>query len=147
MLPRSTQWRPFAHWHAALTDRLAKQGLDNVDLVLVSAEDLGYESPAHRDAYVNAHPQLAAASLDVVFVDGEYRDETALRGLTLLRPGGVFVLDNANAYLRSAKSRSPWQVHKAASARWEQFLLEVQGWHHVWTTNGVWDTAIWVKPI
>jgi len=137
----------FRHWHDALAERLAQQGVGNVDLVLACAEELGYESAAHRDAYVNAHPQLGPESVDFVFVDGEYRDDAALRGLKLLRPGGLFVLDNANAYLRSPVSRSPWQVHKPASAKWAQFQGEVDDWDHTWTTNGVWDTAIWIKPL
>ncbi len=135
----------FAHWHGPLAERLARRGLTNVDLVLVDADELGYESPAHHDAYVNAHGHLGPESIDFVFDDGEYRDDAALRGIKLLKPGGVFILDNSNAYLPTS-SRSPWKVDHPATPKWTQFLDEVAGWRHIWTTNGVWDTALWVKP-
>jgi predicted O-methyltransferase YrrM len=135
----------FDHWHAALAERLAQRGTTNVDLFLASADELGYETAAHRDQYVNAHADVEPESLDFVFVDGEYRDDCALRGLKLLRPGGLFVLDNSNAYMPSP-SRSPWKLDRPASDKWAQFLQEVSGWRYVWTTNGVWDTTVWIKP-
>ncbi|WP_460605999.1 O-methyltransferase [Jatrophihabitans fulvus] len=132
-------------WHAAVTRRLAEAGLTNVDLTLADVERLGRATTAHRDAYVEAHPQLEDASLDLVFVDGEYRDACALRGLRLLRPGGVLVLDNANTYL-PGPTRSPWRVAEPASARWQRFAELTRRWDRTWTTNGVWDTAFWVRP-
>ena len=135
----------FDRWHAPLAQRLAAHGIDNVQLLLVSAEKLGHQTEEHREAYVNAHPDVEPESLDVVFVDGEYRDDTALRGIELLRSGGLFVLDNSNTYLPSP-TRTPWKVDAPASARWAQFLALVAGWRYFWTTNGNWDTTIWIKP-
>jgi predicted O-methyltransferase YrrM len=135
----------FARWHGPLAERLARDRVTNVELALASAEDLGYESEAHRDAYINAHQDLQPESLDFVFVDGEYRDDTALRGIKLLRSGGLLVLDNANSYLPNP-TRTPWRVDRPVSAKWETFLDEVKGWRYLWTTNGAWDTALWIKP-
>lgn len=132
-------------WHAPLLARLDELGVDNVDLHLVSADELGLGSPAHRDAYVQVRPDLEPASLDFVFVDGEYRDDCAARGLTLLRPGGIFILDNATAYL-PAETRSPWKVDRPVTETWQRVADELAGWRRIWTTNGVWDTVIWFKP-
>ncbi|MCW2780950.1 MAG: hypothetical protein JWR35_1399 [Marmoricola sp.] len=140
-----TSVEAFDQWYDPLIARLAEAKLNNVSLQLVSAEKLGYESEAHREAYINVSPELTAGSLDFVLVDGEYRDDTALRGIELLRSGGLMILDNANTYL-PAPSNSPWKVSGPASKKWIQFLDEVSGWRHIWTTNGAWDTAIWVKP-
>lgn len=135
----------FDHWHEPLVKRLAEQGIDNVSLTLASADELGYESDAHRDAYVNAHPELAPESLDFVFVDGEYRDDCVLRALGLLKSGGLLIIDNAEIYLPST-TRSPWKMPAPATPGWEKFLEETKDWGTLWTTNGVWDTAFWFKP-
>lgn len=135
----------FDHWYEPLAKRLADLGVSNVSLTLASAEELGYESEAHRDAYVNAHPELAPGSLDFVFVDGEYRDDCMMRAIELLKPGGLLILDNAEIYLPST-TRSPWQMPAPATPLWERFLQETVDWGTLWTTNGVWDTAFWFKP-
>jgi predicted O-methyltransferase YrrM len=132
-------------WYRQVSARLAAHGVDNVDLELASDGNGGIGTPAHRGAYVNAHPGVEAGSLDLVFVDGEYRDSCAMRGISLLRPGGILVLDNANTHL-PCRSRSPWHMSEPATAIWRQFLDEVADWRHVWTTNGSWDTALWFKP-
>jgi len=131
-------------WYEPLAARLSESGIDNVSLHLISAEKLGYQTVEHREAYVNVRPDLDQSSLDFVFVDGEYRDEWALRGVELVRPGGLLVLDNSEQYLPS-RSRSPWRVDRPASEGWEEFVGRIEDWRQIWTSNGVWDTTIWVK--
>jgi predicted O-methyltransferase YrrM len=136
----------FKYWHDRLAARIAELGITNISLTLAPAEQLGYETDAHRDAYVNAFPELERESQDWVFVDGEFRDETALRGLELLKPGGLLVIDNINYGLPlPPHSRTKWKVSKPASPLWEEFGDRVRNWRMVWTTNGVWDTAMWFK--
>jgi predicted O-methyltransferase YrrM len=135
----------FDPWYEPLQKRLVEEGVTNATVELVSAPQLGYLSDAHRTAYVNVFPDIAPESLGLVFVDGEYRDATALRGITLLKPGGVLVLDNANTYLPS-RSPVPWKVREPASPQWKEFVELTSGWRQIWTTNGVWDTVIWIKP-
>lgn len=135
----------FDHWYELLNKRLAGEGVTNAIVELVSASQLGYRSDAHRTAYVNVFPDIADESLGFVFVDGEYRDESALRGINLLKPGGVLVLDNANTYLPSS-TPVPWKVREPTSPQWKKFMQLTEGWRRIWTTNSVWDTAIWIKP-
>ena len=33
-----------------------------------------------------------------------------------------------------------------ASAAWSELAAAVKTWERHWTSNGVWDTALWVKP-
>lgn len=134
-----------APWHEATRTDLAARGIANVDLNLADYEELGYGTPAHRDAYVNVRPDLQPGTLDFVFVDGEYRDECAMRALVLLKPGGLLILDNAEAYL-PVDTRSPWHVERPVTRLWEQVAEEIADWRRLCTTNGVWDTVIWVKP-
>lgn len=132
-------------WHADVTSRLSKAGLANVSYHLASQLELGIDHPDARQAYVNFAPELAPGSQDFVFVDGEYRDECAMRGLELLKPGGILILDNANTYLPNAL-RSPWKVARPSTTRWAEFVEATADWRSIWTTNGVWDTAFWFKP-
>ncbi|RYY49371.1 hypothetical protein [Aeromicrobium sp. Leaf291] len=132
-------------WHDDLAARLRTERITNVDLHLVPFDELGYETPEHEAAYVGAVPELEPESLGLVLVDGEYRDRCALRALSLLRPGGLLVLDNAETYLPST-TRSPWHVSRPATTPWAEFAERTGGWRRLWTTNGVWDTALWIKP-
>ncbi|MCR4514754.1 class I SAM-dependent methyltransferase [Aeromicrobium sp. 50.2.37] len=132
-------------WHDDLSARLRDEHVENVDLHLVPFDELGYETPEHEAAYVGAAPELEPESLGLVLVDGEYRDRCALRGLSLLRPGGLLVLDNAETYLPST-TRSPWHVSRPATPHWAELVERTRGWRRLWTTNGVWDTALWIKP-
>jgi hypothetical protein len=133
------------HWHDGLRAQLDSAHVANVDLRLVSFDELGHDTPQHRSAYVGAAPELTSGSLDLAFVDGEYRDECALRAIELLRPGGLLVIDNIETYLPST-TRSPWSVPAPATPRWQQLAERTAGWRRIWTTNGVWDTAIWFVP-
>jgi hypothetical protein len=135
----------FSQWYGPLRDDLDRQGITNVDLHLVPAEDLGYETDAHREAYVCVHPELLPGSLDFVLVDGEYRDHCARRGMELLRSGGVLVLDNADLYVPT-DSRSPFRLSEPSTPVWAELLEELAGWRRISTTNGVWDTDLWIKP-
>lgn len=134
----------FAFWHDQLAARIERERIANITLTLVSADELGYESAAHRDAYVNVYPELEPGSLDWVFVDGEYRDQTAARGIDLLKPGGLLVLDDANSFVPSG-TRSTWKVTRPASPLWAEVMEKISDWRVIWTTNGVSDTAIWTK--
>lgn len=146
---RSTVW--FAHrvnrlisvehsrqWHRKVVSALESGGTRNVDLRLEETEA----------AYAEAALDIAAASLDFCLVDGLTRDRCALVSLPLLKPGGILLLDNCNWYLPSA-SRSPSSIPSGASPAsglWNDFLKAVSGWRQIWTSSGVTDTALWVKP-
>ncbi|GAA4672625.1 hypothetical protein [Nocardioides nanhaiensis] len=132
-------------WHEALQEELRRQRVSNVELVLVSSAEMGYETDEHRAAYSGAFAALSPSSLDFVFVDGEYRDACALRGIELLRSGGLLILDNADTYL-PGPTRSPWHVSAPATAGWREFFERTAQWRTIRTTNGVWDTQLWFKP-
>lgn len=133
------------HWYATVQDRLGgAPATGSVRLQLASGASLRHGSAQHREAYVNAH-EIPESSLDFVLVDGEYRDDCTQRAMRLLRSGGILIIDNAELYLPS-DTRSPWRVPEPATALWRRLAGELAGWQHIWTTNGVWDTAMWIKP-
>jgi len=124
-------------WHQQVSHNIMKNGLLNVDCFLCKDEN---EYAKGRD--------VPPESLDFILIDGIARDQCAVTAISLLKPGGMLIVDNSNWYLpgmsRAPHSRRPPQG--AASQTWELFLREVKGWHSIWTTNGVWDTTLWIKP-
>ena len=125
-------------YHLRLKACLQAEGLRNVELHFCEQEA----------EYVAVAAQLPPESLDFVLVDGVARDLCALAALSRLKAGGILVLDNSNRYLPSA-SCAPTSRHPPdgpASERWGVFAGCVQRWRCLWTSNGVFDTALWVKP-
>ena len=125
-------------YHLRLKACLQAEGLRNVELHFCEQEA----------EYVAVAAQLPPENLDLVLVDGLARDLCALAALSRLKAGGILVLDNSNWYLPS-ESHSPNSRRRQegpASDAWELFASRVKGWRCLWTSNGVADTALWVKP-
>jgi len=123
-----------ATWANWVRTAIFDSGLNNVEYHVVTS----------REEYVAAGNGL----FDFVLVDGMdgTRDLCALRAISLLRPGGVLIVDNCNWFIPSG-SRSPASVRlKPANDNWVEFLTEVTAWRKIWTSDGVTDTALWLKP-
>ncbi len=124
-------------WSQQVQARLRAEGLHHVDHRFV--EEAHYTSVI--DTFADAH-------FDFILVDGLFRDEAFLRSLPKLKPGGWLIFDNANWYLPSA-SRTPHSrslEDGPASPGFAEVARRIQGWPLTWTSNGVNDTAIYVKP-
>lgn len=121
-----------------------------IDSHLTEKTDLQKRSADSAIEYAGAADQFDDASLDFCLVDGIFRDECAIRALPKLRSGGVILVDDSQRYLRPRiDSYSPEQLpqHKdAASPKWVEFANATASWRCIWTTNGVSDTALWIKP-
>jgi hypothetical protein len=129
-------------WYARVESLARCQRLDNVHLKFRPHVQAPPDGITYSKAILEADQEF-----DLVLVDGLYRDQCALAALQRLKPQGVLVLDNANWYLPST-SRAPNSRSLAdgpASRHWARFEHEVSGWERIWTSNGVTDTAIWVK--
>ncbi len=149
---RSTVWfsRRLAHltsvendpvWHAKVEAMLRENSAANVTLLLRTNEA----------EYAGAADGIAPESLDFALVDGGIaRHLCALRALPLLKPGSLLVVDNINWYLESESqapgSRRNGDPPKFDTAEWRQFQQAVASWRHVWTANGITETAMWIKP-
>ncbi|MEQ9323199.1 MAG: hypothetical protein RIF41_28790, partial [Polyangiaceae bacterium] len=87
-------------------------------------------------------------SKDYVLVDGIFRDVCAKAALPAIKPGGLLVIDNANWFLPSDTS-APDSVGSSEAPRsesWRELWQAVSDWRRVWTSNGVFDTALFIKP-
>jgi len=95
-------------------------------------------------------------TLDFVLIDGGPRNVCSNVVVKKIKLGGILVLDDANRFLPS-DSKSPTSRNKIdgprvslseerePGLRWDDFLVKVHDWRCIWTSNGVKDTAIYIK--
>lgn len=85
-------------WYGTVSARVTDMA--NVDLRLVPLDHPPLETgELHYDplpAYVAAVEEVADGGLDVVLVDGAYRQPCVAAALPKLRPGGLLVIDNTD---------------------------------------------------
>jgi hypothetical protein len=107
------------------------------------------DTPQHDPAcaYVRVTEEVPDLSLDLALVDGvtELRDACARSVIPKLKPGALLVVDNANWFIPHP-SRSPGTAVQPASPLWRTLAETLADWRCIWTSNGVTDTALWVKP-
>jgi hypothetical protein len=117
--------------------------VENVEQVLQAYRD--EEGPA--SPYVRVCDRFAEGSVGFALVDGHLRDYCATAVVPKMATGGLLVVDNVNLYVdwetRAPNSRFG-KGH--ATAEWGRFVEMVKGWRVIWTSNGVWDTAMWIRP-
>jgi predicted O-methyltransferase YrrM len=128
-------------------------GISNVDLRLceVPKDQVRTMDESENPDYVRVTEDLEPESLGFVLVDGGLaRDQCAHRAIPLLKSGGILIVDNANWYLpsdsKAPSSRRPGDSRRFDAASWDSFLTKVAPWRHIWTTDGVTCTAMWLKP-
>lgn len=120
-------------WHAVVMSRLQERSLDHAHCRLIRVPD----DPDERDRqywedppYVSVVDEFKDDSLDVILIDGLYRQACTLRAIPKLRDGGLLVIDNA----RQLPALADWQVP-------EQWPLVC------WSRRRYLDTAIWRKSL
>lgn len=140
-------------WYTRVTDGLREAGLTNVRYLLREDDS---DDP-DRNSYISVINEFADKSLDFVLVDGGPRCVEAIRALSKIRPGGILILDDANTVLScdsfSPGSRSkeqgprpPTEWEKSLGAGWAVFTNLVADYRCIWASDGVFDTAIFLKP-
>jgi predicted O-methyltransferase YrrM len=134
-------------WHATVSARLKERGLDNVEYIL-ALEDQPMERGGDS-AYARTALGFADDSLDFALVDGHYRDYSAKFILPKLRPGGMLIIDNVNWYLpcESKAPNSRTAQTGPATKVWTEVWQQLRAWPTIWTSSGVWDTAIFLRPL
>jgi len=137
-----------SEWHGIVTDSIGRQGYSSkVNYHLASIE-----SPDGNSAdseYVKIIDTFDDEALDFALVDGVLRDHCALRIIHKIRPGGMLIIDNANLSLPCV-SYSPGSRTESLGPDgpiWSDVWSTLKGWRQMWTTNGVFDTAIFFKPL
>jgi predicted O-methyltransferase YrrM len=133
-------------WYQDITGKLKEANLHNVDYLLKPARE--QEGQAMDAPYVMVMDGFSPNSIDFVLVDGVYRSYCALRSIPILRPGGFLIIDNVNWFLPSSSvspnSRPIGDV--APEGVWREVHQALSDWRVIWTSSGVFDTALFFKP-
>lgn len=136
-------------WYDIVNQGLKEQGIESVKLLLCES-DAGTDDPGEKTEYVGVIDSFKDESLDFALVDGIYRADCANKVVSKIRPGGVLVVDNVNWFLPNNETTSPNSRKTSqgpASVVWQRFSEATQDWQQIWTTSGVTDTAIYIKPL
>jgi predicted O-methyltransferase YrrM len=132
-------------WYNHVSEWLEREGVKNVSLEHRALQATMADSPG---PYVAVASDFERESLQFALVDGLLRDECALQIIDKLAPQGLLIVDNVERYLPS-DSRSPEAIganSQPVTENWRVFAGLVKDWRRIWTSNGVMDTCIWVKP-
>jgi hypothetical protein len=154
---RSTIWfaKRIAHltsiehnkeWHEIIFSKLQNEHIKNVDYLFIQTEEL--KDTDGNGEYVRLIDRFSNNSLDIVVVDGIYRDLCAYSAIDKICPGGLLILDDVYRYLPS-NSIAPYSIPvngEPVSLIWKDFKKLVKNWRCIWTSDGVHDTAIFIKP-
>jgi hypothetical protein len=137
-------------WYARVSAQLRRGDLAaKVDYRLVPAPAAQMAEPVDHP-YAGVADELSDRSLDFVLVDGQMRLRCMQKALDKLRPGGLLVLDGANRYVpnRFDGGFTTVQVRQSEplSSEWQELLDRLRDWRWINTSDGLWDTRMWVKP-
>jgi predicted O-methyltransferase YrrM len=133
-------------WYEAVTRKLKERGASNVEYILVAEE-----APTENGdgPYARTALTLPDASLDFALVDGYYRDFCAKFIMSKIKPGGLLIIDNINWALpcgSNSPGTRPAELGPKTST-WGEVQRALSPWRAVWTSNGVYDTALFFKPV
>jgi len=138
-------------WFDIVTARLNENSIANrVDYRFVEC-GLREQDERSSHPYVDVVNEMADASLDFALVDGNLRLACLRSVQSKIKPGGLLILDNANRYVPNASLPILQTVNEPRSAPrselWGQTLGDLKSWRWMNTTDGIWDTRFWVKPL
>ena len=147
---KSTLWfaKKTAHLISVEHDLLWYQHVNNKIKSMDYEVKVDYRHCSDMIDYVAQIDTLEDYSMDYCLVDGKERGACALKLLPKLKPEGILIIDNANLYLPS-NSKSPNSIRQfdvQTGRDWISIQEQTDSWERFWTTNGVSDTVIWVKP-
>ena len=133
-------------WYAKVKNMLEQERRDNVDY---------HFRPVNSDLngtaaeYAGVFDAFGDGTLDFVLVDGVCRDHCARRALPKLKKGGMLIIDNVNLYLPSSSYAPNARTFDQGpqGAVWGEVWTEISQWRSIWTSNGVYDTAVYFKPV
>lgn len=105
-----------------------------------------------NDDYVKPILKIKNKSLDYCFVDGIFRDACILESIPKLKSGGILIVDNVDNYFPKNKLSISVRYKRnnfsktVSKIKMKKIYKILSNWRCVWTTSGIQDTALWIKP-
>jgi predicted O-methyltransferase YrrM len=133
-------------WYEHVKQLLKDNGINNVELHFAPLTSTDQSSESQK--YLKIPQRQPEQSMDFFLVDGKLRDRCVDVAMQLLKPGGLLIIDNAERYLPSA-SRAPESIGNRSipsADLWYSLIQRLESWRCIWTSNGVFDTALFVRP-
>jgi hypothetical protein len=118
--------------------QLEAEGLD--ERVSYHVESHGNAMENIDAAYVCMIDRAADYSLDFCLVGGPLRSACCLASILKLKYGGLLVLEDADRYLSHDGELD------TVKADWDGVVWHLAPWRQIWTSNGLSETAIFIKP-
>lgn len=133
-------------YYRKVRQQLADENLNNVELHFVQIEN-------HPDTWTTDHPYLKLlsvipeATLDFALNDGLVRELCMDVAMRKLKPGGLLVLDDSQLYLPHVGiAKSAGFLRSPITPKWTEIAGRLSSWRCIWTSDGVKDTAFWIRP-
>jgi len=118
--------------------RLAVEGLD--ERVTYYLESHGNAMESTDAAYVCMIDNVTDYSLNLCLVGGPLPLACCLASILKLKYGGLLILENADRYLSHEGELAPIR------AAWDDIIWHLASWRQIWTTDGLSETALFIKP-
>lgn len=128
-------------WFLEVKVMIKKNKLNNIELRHIP---LSISSERYVDGFLDVIDVP-----DFILVDGKIRDQCAIKAVSLVKAGGIIIVDNINRYLPN-DSKSPQSLNKSsdyASSEWKCFDELTANWEKIWTSDGITDTCLYFKPL
>lgn len=122
------------YWFEKVNQLIINNNINNTTLLLLETEK-------QIGSFINS---LSENSIDVAFIDGHYRDICANSILCKMKPGGLIIIDDANAFLVNPGTFSPNSLRSYGQMtdKWRTFHQAINSRRIIWTTDGVTDLVI-----
>lgn len=140
-------------WYESVKSILHEKGVERrVDLHYVPITEVEDIDSLMSHPYAAIAEEMPDESLDFAIVDGlRLRLLCMEKVIPKIKPGGLLILDNADSFFPN-KIMDKYTVaitprDNFLNQRWEKLSAFLCQWRVITTTNGVWDTRAWIKPL
>lgn len=110
--------------------------------------NLQIQNITEGELYENSIDKFPNSSFDFIIVDGIRRSECTIKAIKKLKPGGHLIIDNVERYLPSNsisyEAIKNWNESK--DYKWKEISNILEKYQKNWYSNGIFDTAIFIKP-
>jgi predicted O-methyltransferase YrrM len=138
-----TSYEDNKKWYAKVRFELDKLAIKNTEYFFKES----LTRPAKNSDYVTTIYSFENDSLDFILIDGNHRGLLAREAIKKVKLGGLLIIDNIERSL-PYKTWSPHSIYgkpEKLTKTWSEFERQISTWRKIMTSNGVTDTAIFIK--